>query len=81
MERDVEALEVTEDPAAQLQQHLLADPARAAQEEHPAGGLHQHDGAQRRDDQQEFACRTTVDDGRDAVVDAALSVTDLFGTP
>ena len=58
VERDVETLEVPEDPAAQLEQHLLADPARAAQEEHPADGLHQHHAAQRADDQSAVRARS-----------------------
>ena len=42
------------------------------QEEHPAGGLDEHDHAQRADDHHQRVRRAAVDDRRDAVVDAAL---------
>ena len=72
MERDVETLEMPEDPAAQFQQHLLADASRTAKEEHPADGLHDDDHTQRADDRHQCVGGPAVDDRRDSVVDAAL---------
>jgi hypothetical protein len=72
VERDVEALEVPEHPAPQLEQHLLADTPGAPQEEHPAGGLDDHHRAQRGDDSHQRVRRPAVDDRRDTVVDATL---------
>ena len=72
VERDVEPLEMPEHPPPQLEQHLLADPARALQEEHPAGGLDQHHPAQHADDDHQRVRRAAGQDRRDAVVDAAL---------
>ena len=72
VERDVETLEVPEDPAAQFQQHLLADASRTAKEEHPADGLHDDDHTQGADDRHQCVGGPTVDDRRDSVVDAAL---------
>ena len=72
VEGDVEALEVPEHPAPQLQQHLLTDAAGALQKEHPADGLDQHDTAQGGDDDHQLMRRAAVDDRRNPVVDAAL---------
>ena len=72
MECDVEPHEVPEDPAAQLQEHPLPDPPGPVQEEHPADGLDRHHRAQGGDDGHEFARRSTGQQRRDGMVDAAL---------
>jgi hypothetical protein len=72
VKRDVETAEMSEDPPAQLTQHLLPDATRPAQEEHSAGGLHHHHTAQCCDDEHQRVGRSTREQRRDPAVDALL---------
>ena len=72
MEGHVEALEVGEDPAAQVEQHPLADPAGALQEDDPAGRLEHHDAEQRAEHLQERPGAATGQQRRHTGVDADL---------
>ena len=72
VQRDVEGLEVPEQPAPKFQQHLLADAARGPQEQHPAGTLHYRQSAKRRHHHDQLVRRTANHQRRYRTVDSSL---------